>query len=716
MKQALIKKGRVLPENVPAPRVSDGAILIKVMNSCVSAGTELTSVQGSGRSLIRRAVDQPENIKKLFNMARSEGISAAIAKVKGKLDTGEPTGYSLAGIVLAVGKGVSDIQPGDRVAAGGGGIAHHAEFVDVPRNLALPIPDGLGFPEASTVALGSIAMHGVRRAEVKIGEYVVVFGTGILGQLAVQLLRISGARVLAVDLDERRLNLAKESGAEAIFHPGDGNIVKAVLHYTGGQGADAVVFCAATANQDALADAFAMTRKKGRVVMVGVWGDKLNRDDIYAKEIDFLISSSYGPGRYDENYELRGVDYPYAYVRWTENRNMGEYLRLLSSGKIRVQSLIHSIYSIDRVEEAFKVLQTAARPLMVLLEYDKTLPPDYSLLVNETRRVENTQIRTPLQSSKIRVGLIGAGSFATSVHLPNLQRLKGKYEIRAISNRTGHKAQAAAKQFGAGYATTDYREILHDPEIDLVMICTRHNLHGNMVLECLRSGKHTFVEKPLCTTLEELNEIKTFYREKKSGENSPLLMVGFNRRFSKYATEIKKRVADRINPLFLHYRMNAGYVPPTHWVHTEEGGGRIVGEACHIIDLFSFLVDSPVKTFGSLCLTPRTQSISSSDNKSIILEYEDGSVATLEYFAVGSTLLSKELLEVHFDEKTILMDDYKSLRGYGLQLADIKTPSRDKGQLEELEQLAQCLQSKGNEWPISLASLLDTTQLTFEMR
>lgn len=720
MIQAIVKKGRVIPAKVPTPLVSSGGVLIKTVYSCISTGTEISSVESSGKSLIRRALEQPENVMRVLNMFRSDGIVRTYQKVMGMLDSGTPTGYSLAGIVIAVGKKISDIKPGDRVAAAGAGIANHAEYVDVPRNLVIPIPDGLDFLEASTVTIGGIAMQGVRRAQPSLGEFVIVFGAGILGQLALQMLVAAGVRVLAVDLDKNRLSLAREMGAEAVFNPSECDVIKAVIHYTGGHGADIVLFCAATDNSKTLSDAFAMTRKKGRLVMVGVWGRELRREDMYQKELDFLISTSYGPGRYDENYERRGLDYPYAYVRWTENRNMEEYLRLLAAGKIQIAPLIQAVYPLGKVEEAFKSLKNPERPLIVLLDYGRDLPEDLSRLASQSRRVVNKLSFKPVAANRICVGVVGAGGFATGVHLPNLQRLKDKYEIRAICNQTGHKAKDTAERFGAAYSTTDYHELIADPEIDLVMICTRHNLHGKLVLDSLQAGKHTFVEKPLCITKEELEAIKEFYGFNQDSSqpvnqpaDQPILMVGFNRRFSKYAREVKKHVQKRINPLFIHYRMNAGYIPLDHWVHTEEGGGRIIGEACHIIDIFSFITGSRVVTFGAANLRPKTGSISNSDNKSIVLEYGDGSVATLDYFAVGSKELPKEWLEVHFDEKSIIVDDYKSIKGCGVKVADISSQTPDKGQIEELEELYRCLKTENKGWPIALESMFETTKITF---
>nr|MBC8360805.1 bi-domain-containing oxidoreductase [Candidatus Desulfatibia profunda] len=720
MLQAIIKDGRVLAKEVPSPVVSKGSVLIRVIYSCISAGTEISGIQSSEKtSLIRKAMKQPEKVEKAWNMFKSEGFMKTVVKVKTFAETERksagvprPTGYSLSGVVLAAGEGVIDLKPGDKVAAAGAGIANHAEFVDVPRNLVMRLPEGLDYKTASTVTLGGIAMQGVRRAQIQLGEFVVIYGTGILGLIALQLVKAAGGRCIAVDIDSRRLKLAKDFGAEMTINSSETNDpVAAVSHFTSGHGADTVIFTAATTKSLALTQAFEMTRKKGRLVMVGVYGRELRRDDIYQKEIDFLISTSYGPGRYDETYEQKGMDYPYAYVRWTENRNMVEYLRLLANGAVDVAAMIEGVFPLNDVANAFEALSKPERPLMVLLNYGKTQNEDAEGYKSSTLEIKRPNAIN--SNDRIRVGIIGAGNFATGMHLPNLKKLADKYDIRAICNRTGQKAADIAERFGAAYATADYKKVLEDPEIDLTMICTRHNLHGQMVMESLKAGKHTFVEKPLCTTQAELDHIKDFY-DNNPQSALPLLMVGFNRRFSKYAREIKKHVMNRVNPLFIHYRMNAGYSPMDSWVHTEEGGGRIIGEACHIIDLFSYLIDSPVRAFSSASLHPKTDSISSSDNKSIILEYEDGSVATLEYFAVGSSKIPKEYMEVHFDEKSIIVDDYKSIRGYSVDTANIKTKRQDKGQLEELIDLYECLKKRTDGWPIPIESMFETTMITLE--
>jgi predicted dehydrogenase len=457
-----------------------------------------------------------------------------------------------------------------------------------------------------------------------------------------------------------------------------------------------------------------MTRKKGKVVLVGVSGMEIKREDLYPKELDFLISTSYGPGRYDDHYERKGLDYPYAYVRWTENRNMQEYLRELTEGRINLKNLIEKIYPIERVEEAYEELQKPEKPLIVLLEYDQNLPENLQTLCQR----ESKTFVSPSISRKegiINVGIIGAGQFATDMHLPNLFKLKSKYFVYAVMSKTPHKAKTVAEQYKAHFATCDIDELLDDESIDLVLIATRHNLHGEYVLKALNAGKNVFVEKPLCIKEEDLKGIKEFYNSKLKIQNSelPLLMVGFNRRFSKYAQEAKRYTDKRINPLFMHYRVNAGYIPSDQWVHGEEGGGRIIGEACHFIDLFTFLTECKVKEIYTSTLTPKTQSLSSDDNRVIVLNYEDGSIATLEYFATGSKEFPKEYFEIHFDEKTIVIDDYKSIKGYGVKIDEMRGAIPEKGHLRELEVCYEVLQGKTEKWPIELWDLFQTTEITF---
>lgn len=710
MLQALIRKGRVEPREVPAPNVTPGCVLIKVVHSCISAGTELSGVQASGRSLVRQALEQPQKVAKALNMIRAEGLRPALARIRGKLEAGSPTGYSAAGVVLAVGEGVTDLRPGDRVAAAGAGYANHAEYVDVPRNLVMRMPDGLDFAQAATVTLGGIAMQGVRRADLALGEFVVVYGVGILGLLTLRMAVLSGARVIAVDLDDRRLELARTMGAELACNPSREDVPAAVSRHTGARMADAAIFCAATGNSKVLSDAFALVRRKGRLVMVGVWGREFDRNDVYAREIDFLISTSYGPGRYDPSYEEGGCDYPYDYVRWTESRNMSEYLRLLASGGLDARPLVSGVFPIEQVESAYAALDAPEKPLIVLLDYGKKVPALEDASAPPVRRVPVTPVRTA--AGPIRVAVVGAGSYAMGMHLPNLQALDDLFTIRAICSRTGTRATAAAEQYRAAYASTDYDEILADSDVDLVVLCTRHDLHGEQVLRALGADKHVLVEKPLCLTEEELEAIADFYAD----GNGPMLAVGFNRRFSPFARDVAEAARERTSPLFAHYRMLAGYLPPEHWTHGPEGGGRIVGEACHVVDLLRSLTGSAVRAVSSAALHPARGRHGGADNRIIVLEYEDGSVADIEYCTLGSTDLPKELLEVHFDDKTLILDNYQSITGHGVKLPARTSPRPDKGQRGMLREIGLALTGKRPGWPIPLDELLETTAVTFAVR
>ncbi len=713
MIQAVVKKGKVIGERVPPPSVSEGSALIKVMYSCISPGTETSTVRASEKSLIKRAFEQPAKVKSALKMIETEGISRTIEKIKARLDCGLIIGYSLSGIILAIGKGIKDLKIGDRVACAGSGFANHAEYVDVPQNLIVKLPRELGFREASTVALGAIAIQGVRRANITFGEYVVIFGLGVIGQIALQIAKNAGSRVIGIDLDAKRLRIGEENGADLILNPKDSDIVKEVTYFTGGFGADRVIFAASTNSSEPLHQAFQMTRKKGKVVLIGVSGMEIRREDLYPKELDFLISTSYGPGRYDDQYEIKGIDYPYAYVRWSENRNMQEYLRELAEGKISLTNLIGKIYPIENVGEAYEELQKPSSPLIVLLEHDQDLPEN---LRGSLQKESKVFVSSHIIAKKgiVNVAIVGAGAFATSVHLPNLVRLSERFKIHAIMGKTPYKTKMVAQQYHAHYATCNIDDVLGDKDVDLVMIATRHNLHGEYVLKALNAGKTVFVEKPLCIREEELDAIKGFYNSQFTTHNVqlPLLMVGFNRRFSKYAQEAKLQTDKRINPLYIHYRVNAGYVPLDHWVHGEEGGGRIIGEACHFIDLFTFFTECNVKEIYTSTLAPKTQSLSSDDNRVIVLKYEDGSLATLEYFATGSKEFPKEYFEMHFDEKTIVIDDYKSIKGYGVKIDEMRGDIAEKGHLREWKVLYQVLQGETGKWPIELWDIFQTTEVT----
>jgi len=702
MRQVLIRRGQITVENVPAPLIEDGHVLVEVAYSLISAGTEIGSVQSSGRSLIRRGLEQPDKVRQVLEHLRRQGIQKTVAKVLGQLERATPIGYSCSGIVIQVGKGVTDIQPGERVACAGAGIANHAEIVLVPRNLVVKVPEGCDLKAAASVALGAIAMQGVRRADPRLGEIVAVIGLGLLGQLTVQLLKVAGCRVIGFDLDRRRVAMAYQLGADKAFVSTEVDVLNEVRHLTNGHGVDATIITAASRSDAIVQQAMEITRKKGRVVVVGDVGLGLKRSPFYEKEIDFLISCSYGPGRYDERYEEKGLDYPYAYVRWTENRNMQEYLRLVAEGKVQVAPILEREYDVADAPRAYEELRTASeKPLGVLLRY-----PLNHLQGPASKLATKVVLQSRPISGKIKIAVVGAGSFAKSMHLPNLQRLSHLYHIRAIVSATGSNVRFTAQQFGADYASTNYEDVLNDPDVDAVLICTRHNLHAQQAIQAIRAGKAVFLEKPMALNQAELDELVDVLKE----TNVPFT-VGFNRRFSPAAIRARELITGRLNPLVVIYRVNAGYIPLDNWVHGEEGGGRIIGEACHMFDLFNYFTGAEVESLDVSAISPATEHISSRDNFVATLKYTDGSICTLIYTALGAPEVPKEYIEIHCDGKTLVIDDFRELRVYGSKAKGWKGP-QDKGHLRELEEFGQAVLN-GNTWPIPLDQLVRATEISF---
>jgi predicted dehydrogenase/threonine dehydrogenase-like Zn-dependent dehydrogenase len=708
VKQVLINRGNVTVEDVPAPVAREGHILVSLRNSCISIGTEMTVVSSSGKSIYKRAMEKPEHVRKVMEMAVGQGISKTVNLIKSKLETGRSTGYSASGIVLEIGQGIKDLSVGDSVAVAGAQCAHHAEVVCIPRNLAVKIPPSVDFEDASTVTLGAIALQGIRRANPTLGESFVVLGLGILGQITSQLLMANGCRVIGYDLDPDRVKLARELGMSYGLNFDDGDVEGTVQRITDRFGADGVIITAATPANSVVSKAFQMCRKKGRVVLVGDVGLNLKREDFYKKELDFFISTSYGPGRYEQNYEDKGLDYPIGYVRWTENRNMEEYLRLIAENKINIKSLVGAVYDIQNADKAYSSLKgEGKKPLMVLLSYPERKG-------DVTRIVENKLYKPDARTGKIGIAVAGAGGFAKGMHLPNLQKLSHVYTLEAIQSQTGNNAKATARQFGARYATTDFNALLSDRKIAAIVITTRHNLHAKMIMNALHAGKHVLVEKPLSLNQSELNQITDFYNSVNDNKQKPLLLTGFNRRFSKYAVTIKQLLSNRTNPMIINYRMNAGYIPLDFWVHTEEGGGRNIGEGCHIYDLFTYLTESVVKEIQAVSISPSTEYYGKNDNFIGIVSFEDGSVATLTYTALGSRDYPKEQMEIFCDGKVIYMDDYRSLKVSGVQTEPVKSKTQDKGQYEELEAFAKAIR-EGGEWPIPLWQQIQATEISFEV-
>lgn len=712
MKQLLVKAGGVVIEEVPPPQVSPKSILVAVRHSCVSVGTELSGVKMSGLPLYQRALKQPENVKRVLGMVRDQGWKRTMDRVRGKLAAGTPTGYSAAGIVVGLGEEVEGFSLGDRVACAGAGIANHAEWIDVPVNLAVKIPEGMGTAEASTVTLGAIALQGVRRAAPTLGEVFVVIGLGILGQLTAQMLAANGCRVIGVDLDAARINAALGLGLTAGINPKDENYIATIHRYSDGLGADGVIITAASPSHQIISEAMQACRRKGRVVLVGDVGLNLQRADFYRKELDFLISTSYGPGRYDPLYEEGGQDYPLPYVRWTENRNMQAYLALLAKGSIKLEGLPRQDWPLDKAGEAYAALAgEGEKPLLALLSYpERPSPISKSVWLSSVGGKDKAERRTrPWQ-----VALAGASSFAQGMHLPNLAKLGADFHLRAVMSRTGANAKAVAGQYQADYATTDFLEILQDAAVDVVLIATRHNLHGPMTLEALRAGKAVLVEKPLTLTVAELEAISQFYQD---NPQAPLLMVGYNRRFSPAMQVVKRAIANRTTPLIVNYRMNAGYIPLDHWVHGPEGGGRNLGEACHIYDLFTYLTDgAEVVKIEASAINPTSRQWAKNDNFIASISFADGSVCSLTYSAMGEAGLAKERMEIFADGKAIVMDDYKTVVTHGSRAKSdhYQDATSRKGQFEELQALANALREEGD-WPIPLQQLMIASQISLSV-
>lgn len=698
MRQVVVKKGKIINEIISSPRVSEKEVLVQVKYSCISAGTEIMSVNQSEKNIVKKAIEQPQKVKQAFDMVKTNGVVSVLQKIEAT-GNAKPLGYSAAGIVIEVGRDITDIKVGDEVAVAGAGLANHAEIVSVPRNLVMKNPKGLGLNEAATVALGGIAMQGVRRMHVTLGETIIVFGLGFIGQIASQMLTLSGCHVIGVDFNKERIETAKASGCEYGFSSVVGANEKIIKEITNEKGVDGVLITAATNSNEILDQCFNITRRKGRVILLGVVGCSFNREIMYQKELDFGISTSYGPGRYDEDYEKKGIDYPYAYVRWTENRNMEEYLKLLCAKKIIISNMIENVSDVEESAEAYERLKSFdKKPLVSLLRYDRSIQD----IIEE----EQLPYKTKPESKKIlNVAIVGAGGFAKATHLPNLSRLKDKYYIYAIVSQTGLNANNIAEQYHAKYATTDYRKVLDDENVDLVIICTRHNLHASLAVKALEHGKSVLIEKPIALSEEEIENVK-----EAANKSNGILMVGYNRRFSPVFQTIKSEIAGHISPIIINYTMNAGYIPLDNWVHTAEGGGRIIGEACHIVDLCSFIIESKVK---EICCNSidNINSISSRDNIILTIKYEDGSLANIIYTAIGNPNSGKETCELYCDGKTILMRDFTELKGYGTSFKDTYYKQQNKGHYKELEVLYDAIRN-GVKFPIPWESLEETSRIT----
>lgn len=685
-----MKSGQTILEEVPVPQVKSGSVLIKTSCSLVSLGTERMLVEFGKASLIDKARQQPDKVKQVLDKIKTDGVQPTIEAVFNKLGHPLPLGYCNSGTVVAIGNGVTEFKVGDRVASNG----QHAEYVCVPKNLVAKIPENVSDEEAAFTVIGSIGLQGIRLINPQLGETVVVIGLGLIGLIAAQLLQANGCRVIGIDFDEEKVQLAREKNIIGINPTKGTDPVKYVLEETASYGADAILITASTKTDEVIHQAAEMSRKKGRIVLVGVIGLGLRRDDFYKKELSFQVSCSYGPGRYDDDYENRGIDYPLPFVRWTEKRNFETVLQAIAMGRIDVKSLITEEVKLDNYKEIYGDMRKHGS-IASIIKY----PSDGKMRTV----VEVTSLN--FTGTKGQIGIIGAGNFTSATMLPALT--KSKACIRYIASAQGLSAKILAKKVGAKRATSDYHEILKDDVVDLVMITTRHNLHAPMVLDALYAGKHVFVEKPLCLNQKELGEIVTAYQM--AQKNGVTLTVGFNRRFSSFAVKMKELAGKGVKNIIA--TMNAGFIPSEVWVHDlKTGGGRIIGEACHFIDLCSFLTDSIVT---SVCMNAMGENPEeNTDNASILLRYKDGSNAVINYFANGSKSYSKERVEIYTQEKTLVLDNWRELKGYGCKGFTKMKKSMDKGHTTQFSLLNERI-LRGGEALIPFCSIINTTKASF---
>ncbi|MDQ5845069.1 MAG: bi-domain-containing oxidoreductase [Acidobacteriota bacterium] len=704
MKQVLQnrKSGKVAVGEVPVPVVQPGRVLVRTVASLISAGTEKASVENARKSLVQEARERPDLVKAVIDKARNEGLINTFNAVRGKLAASQGLGYSASGIVMAVGNDVTEFAPGDRVACAGVGFASHAEVLSVPKNLCVRLPEEVSFESGAFGTLGAIALQGVRLAEPTLGESFVVIGLGLVGQLTVQLLKANGCNVFGIDLDSARVELARKMGADAGAVSND-QTKSLVLDWTQGRGADAVLITAATDSNQPIELAGEVSRMKGRVVVVGMTGLSVPRPTYFSRELSLKISMSYGPGRYDPGYEERGNDYPFGYVRWTENRNIEAFLNLVGQERVKLEPLITHRFEIDNAERAYELLSgTAKEPYLgVLLRYD----PEREL--NRTVTLAEAARRGAAREKSVRIGVIGAGGYVPAMLLPHFKSAGA--EFISVATASGVTAVDVGNKFGFRRAVSGWEEVIDDPDVNLVVIGTRHDLHATLVRQALERDKHVFVEKPLALNDEELSQVMDA-ASKSRGQ----LMVGFNRRFSPLARKAREFFADRSGPLSILYRVNAGRIPPEHWTYDPvQGGGRIVGEACHFVDLMQFWIGAPPVSVFAEGVTSNRHDVVNHDSVFITLHFADGSNGCVAYLAAGDKALAKERIEIFGDGKSFVLDDFLHATAYrGGREEKFTLRAQDKGQAEEVNAVCAAVLNSGPA-PIPVEELFATTRATF---
>jgi predicted dehydrogenase/threonine dehydrogenase-like Zn-dependent dehydrogenase len=685
MKQIVqnFKNGQLRLKEVPAPNTATGGVLVKTVNSLISIGTEKMMLDLARKSMLGKAKERPDQVQQVIKKVKKEGLKSTYLKVMNQLEEPKPLGYSCSGIVLEVGENGGNFQVGDRVACAGAGYANHAEINFVPKNLVVKIPESVSFEEAAYSTLGAIALQGVRQAEPSLGDIVFVMGLGLLGLITVQLLKANGCIVIGSDLNSNKIKLAQNLGIDHAFHGNKGELLHQVQRITQNQGVDAVIITASSKSNEPIELAGELARSKSKIIAVGLIPLNVPRNAYYLKELDLRLSMSYGPGRYDPFYEERGQDYPYAYVRWTEQRNMQAVINLISQGKLDVKSLTSHKFKFQEAEEVYsKILQGKGNYLGVLFEYDQKHK------INKLVKVTSNKDKNV--RSDIVVGLIGAGNYAGGMLYPHLKKYPD-VEIFGIATGTGISAEDTAKKYAAQLVTTDYQELLKNKKINTIFITTRHNLHAEQIISALNSNRNIFVEKPIALSLKELDSVKNAYQG-----NQNILMVGYNRRYSPLAKRLKEFFNDKTGAMNMIYRVNAGFIPKNHWTQDPGvGGGRIIGEVCHFIDFLIFLSDSLPKEVYTTGLSINNDEQVIEDNISAVFKFHNGSVGTVIYAANGDSAMEKEYVEVFSDDKSAKLIDFRELKLYdGTKSKRIKIAKQDKGQAGEIKYFFDLI--KGN--------------------
>jgi predicted dehydrogenase/threonine dehydrogenase-like Zn-dependent dehydrogenase len=690
-----LKSGTMEILEVPFPSLGIGQVLVRNYFSVISAGTEGKTVSDARKGYIAKAQSRQKEVRQVIEMIKNNGLAETYKLVMNKLEAPAALGYSCAGEVIAVGENVDNFKVGDHVACGGQG-AYHADVVSVYKNLCVKVPENVELKHAAFTTIASIAIQGIRQADLRFGESCVIIGLGLVGQITIQILNAAGVKTIGVDIDDRQVEAAVRNGAVLSLNRTQSGIERIILNETLGMGADAVIITAGSSSLDPVNFAGEICRKKGKVVIVGAVPTGFDRANYYKKELELLMSSSYGPGRYDLNYEEKGIDYPAGYIRWTENRNMQSFIDLLSAGRVDINKVITHTFSLEDSPEAYNMIIGKSENYSgILIRYDeqKVLQKMVSLGTTQYNQQE------------ANVGFTGAGNFAQNILLP---RLKGLCNFTGIATAHGNTARYVADKYKFGYCTDTADSIFEDGNTNTVFIATRHNLHAKYVIKALKAGKNIFVEKPLAINQGELEEIRSVFE---NSDQSNRLMVGFNRRFSPFIQKVQKLFLPE-QPKAMNFRINAGYVPPDNWVHDPEiGGGRIIGEVCHFIDLAMYIASSPIVSIVANTMNKKS---GPDDTLSISISFQNGSVASISYFSNGSKSLPKENIEIFCDGVTAIIDDFKTLTIFDKKVTKHKLKSQDKGHSNEVQEFIKSIK-EGKPSPIPFTDLYLATMATFRV-